>query len=205
MKMRLNWQSLFLILLTTAFAAIYSWIEYFILVSVVQEVIYTKILFWISYLVVAFAFTTINSYAGFACFASGALTEDFLYRFFAQTNYLDPKLMVGALIVVAILVARSMIIIDADEQKFNIPKVPEPTYKEEPIVISKEAKDELKQDPNFKDYQPITQDMKIGEVEGIPVVVDVGEEEKFDPKKEEMKKRVKERFLKKQREKYNGK
>ncbi len=205
MKIQLNKQSLFLILLTTAFAAIYSWIEYYILVGIVQEVIYTKILFWISYLIVAFAFTTINSYAGFACFSSGLLTEDFLYRFFAQTNYLDIKYMIGALAIVLILVARSMIIIDTDKQKFDIPKVPESTYKEEPIVIPKKEIDEIKTDTNFKDYQPITPDMKTEEVVGVPVIVDVGKEEKFDPKKEEMKKRVKERFLKKQKEKYNGK
>ncbi len=147
--------------------------------------------FWIAFLVVAFAFTSINSYAGFACFASGALTEDFLYRFLAQTNYLDTKYMIGALAIVLILVARSMIIIDTDKQKFDIPKVPESTYKEEPIIIPKEEIDKIKTDINFKDYQPITQDMKIGEVEGIPVVVDVGKEEKFDPKKEEMKKKKK--------------
>ena len=202
MKMRLNWQSLFLILLTTAFAALYSWIEYFILVGVVQEVIYTKILFWIAYLVVAFAFTTINSYAGFACFASGALTEDFLYRFFSQTNYLDTKLMVGALIVVAILVARSMIIIDSDEQKFEI-------VQEGPSILEgKEAEtfiEDIKKPPTPQQIETVERVQQEFKPQEPQVEVKVSEEEEFDPKKEEMKKRVKERFLKKQREKYNGK
>ncbi len=202
MKIQFNQQSLFLILLTTAFAAIYSWIEYYILVGVVQEVMYTKILFWISYLVVAFAFTTINSYAGFACFTSGALTEDFLYRFFAQTNYLDPKLMAGALIVVAILVARSMIIIDADKQKFEI------VQEGPPILKGKEAEtflENIKKPTTPQQIEIVERAQQEFKPQESKVEVKVSEEEKFDPEKEEMKKRVKERFLKKQREKYNGK
>lgn len=202
MKIRLNKQSLFLILLTTAFAAIYSWMEYYILVSMVQEVIYTKILFWIAYLVVAFAFTTINSYAGFACFASGALTEDFLYRFFAQTNYLDNKLMAGALTVVTILVVRSMIMIDVDKKKFEI------VQEGPPILEGKEAEtflEDVKKPPTPQQIETVERAQQEFKPQEPQVEVKVSEEEKFDPRKEEMKKRVKERFLKKQREKYNGK
>lgn len=205
MKISIDKQNSFLIILAAAFAAIYSWIEYYILVGVLQEAIYTKIIFWMAYLAMAFAFATINAYAGFASFATGAFIEDLLYRFLSKSNYLDWRLMVGLFVIVLALMIRATIIFEKnDKQKFELPKVPEPTYKEEPIIIPKEEIDKVKQDPNFTVMQQLTPEMKTGIIEGIPVVIDIGKEEKFDPEKEEMKKRIKERYLEKMRKKYNG-
>ncbi len=202
MKIRLDKQSSFLIILAAVFAALYSWIEYYILVGVLQEAIYTKIIFWMAYLAVAFAFAAINPYAGFASFAVGAFIEDSLYRFLSKSNYYDSRLMVALLAIVLILIVRAALIFEKnDKQKFEIMR------EGPPILEGKEAEaflEDIKKPSTLQQIQTVEraqQEFKPPEL----VEIKVSEEEKFDPEKEERKKRIKERFLKKQKEKYNGK